>query len=230
MSHTILGGIDMETIIVVFMCLLVIFVMVILPIILTKQNNKELRQNCTKHIRFDTSFCSFLLEDRGEIGYEGEIEWEYNPGKDKKVGLFFETDNPVKPPEGGYAGLAMVQSEYTGVSDLEIEKLVQVIPKFEEIRPGKCYHRLESILSDRKRIDTEIRQAIADYFLPKTDLIKENATRQELMDGIGLSLISVYRNGVTEYDIFDTEGIYVDDLKVVIKEDGIREIHYKSLE
>lgn len=220
----------MEIFFVVFICLVVIFVMVILPIILTKQYNKELRQNCTKHIRFDTTFCSFLLEDRGEIGYEGEIEWKYNPGNDKKVGLFFETDNPVTPPEGGYAGLAMIQSEYTGVSDLEIEKLVQVIPKFEEIRPGKCYHRLESILSDRKRIDTEIRQAVADYFLPKPDLIAENATRQELMDGISLSLISVYRNGITEYDIFDTEGIYVDDLKVVVKEDGTREICYKSLE
>ena len=216
----------METIIVVIMCLIVVFVMVILPIILTKQHNKNLIQNCTDHIRFDTSFCSFLFEDRGETGYEGQIQWEYNPGDDKTCELFFETDDPVSPPEGGYAGSAMVRSEYTGVTDLEIEKLVQVIPEFEEIRPGKCYQRLESILSDRKSIDAEIRQAVADHFLSKPDLIKENATRQELMDGISISLISVYRNGVTEYHIFGTRGIYVDDLKVVIKEDDIPEILY----
>ena len=218
----------METICIVIMCLLVFFVMVILPIILTKQYNKDIRQNCKEHIRFDTKFCRFLLEDRGEIGYEGEIKWEYNPGNDKKVGLFFETDNPVSPPEGGYAALAVIQSEYTGVPDLEIEKQVRVIPEFEEIRPGKCYHRLESILSDKKRIDTEIRQAVADYFLSKPNLIAENATRQEIMDGISLSFIAVYRNGVTEYSIYDTEGIYVDDLKVSIKDDDIPKIHYKS--
>ena len=219
----------MEAFFVVLLCLIVVFVMVILPIILTKQHNKAVKQNCTDHVRFNTPFCSFLFEDRGEPGYEGQIEWEYNPGDDKTCELFFETDDPVNPPDGGYAGTAMVQSEYTGVSDLDIEKLVQVLPEFEEIMPGKCYQRLESILSDKKRIDTEIMQAIADHFMSKPDLIPENATWQDLMDGISISLISVYRNGTTEYHIFDTRGIYVDDLNVVIKADGTREILYKPV-
>ncbi len=219
----------MEAFFVVVLCLIVVFVMVILPIILTKQHNKAVKQNCTDHVRFNTPFCSFLFEDRGEPGYEGQIEWEYNPGDDKACELFFETDDPVNPPDGGYAGTAMVQSEYTGVSDLDIEKLVQVLPEFEEIMPGKCYQRLESILSDKKRIDTEIRQAIADHFMSKPDLISENATWQDLMDGISISLISVYRNGTTKFHIFDTRGIYVDDLNVVIKADGTLEILYKPV-
>ena len=194
-----------------------------------QKGQKDPKQTLSKYILFDTAYCTFLLEDRGEIGYEGKIEWEYNPGSDKSCELFFETDDPVTPPEGGYAEFAKARSDSTGVTDLEIEKLVRVIPEFEEIRPGKCYHRLESILSDRKRIDTEIRQAIADHFLDRPELISENATRQDLMDGISISFIAVYRNGVTEFCIFDTEGIYVDDLQVNINEDGKREIHYKAV-
>lgn len=65
---------------------------------------------------------------------------------------------------------------YTGDDDLEFEKLVQVLPEFEDVRPGKCYRKLEPILSDRQRIDTEIREAIADHFIFQPDLIKENST------------------------------------------------------
>ena len=39
----------------------------------------------------------------------------------------------------------------------------------------------------------------------------------------------VYRNGVIEYGIFDTGDIYVDDLVVVIKEDGSKDIKYNAL-
>lgn len=178
-------GNDIETIIinlfVGFMCLLTIFVMVILPIILTKQYYKEQKKNLKKHIRFDTPFCSFLWEDQAEPGYEGEIE-----------------------------------------------KLIQVMPELNEIRPGKCYRKLESILSDKERIDTEIRQVIADYFWFKPELISENSTREELIEGISVSFITVYRNGVTEYGIFNVKDIYVDDLRVIINEDGTRDIQYKE--
>ena len=207
-------GNDVKTIIIYlfvgFMCLLVIFVMVILPIILTKQYYKEQKQNTKKHIRFYTPFCSFLWDDQAEPGYEGEVEWEYNPGADKKCGLFFETDDLVRSPSGGYLELAMAKVATGEVTDVEIEKLIQVIPRLKEIRPGKCYHKMKSILSDKKRIDTEIRQAVADHFLLKPELIAENSTRENLMEGISISFITVYRNGVTEYAIYDAEGIYVD--------------------
>lgn len=225
-------GNDIETIIIYlfvgFMCLLTIFVMVILPIILTKQYYKEQKKNLKKYIRFDTPFCSFLWEDQAEPGYEGEIEWEYNPEPDKSCGLFFETDTIVSPPEEGYLGLAMARSDFDEDTDLEIEKLIQVMPELNEIRPGKCYRKLESILSDKERIDTEIRQVIADYFWFKPELISENSTREELMEGISVSFITVYRNGVTEYGIFNVKDIYVDDLRVIINEDGTRDIQYKE--
>ena len=215
--------------VVVVMFMLVIFVMVILPIILTIKYKKEQRKNLKKYIRFKTPYCSFLFDDTAETGYEGEIEWEYNPGTDKSCGLFFETDYSVYPPEGGYAAYAMARLEHTGADDLDFEKLVQVLPEFEDIRPGECYRKMESILSDRKRVDTEIRKDIAEYFLSKPELIEENSTMEALMKGISISFISVYRNGVIEYGIYDAEGIYVDDLTVVIKEDGTRDIHYKAL-
>lgn len=225
-------GNDIETIVIYcfvgFMCLITIFVMVILPIVLTKKYNKDQKKKIKEHVRFTTPYCSFLLEDTGETGYEGEIEWEFNPGTDKSCGLFFETDRAAFPPEGGYAAYAMSQSEYTGVNDLEVEKLVQVLSEFEDVRPGKCYRRLESILSDRKRVDTEIRQYIADYFFCKPDLIEENSTMEDLMNGIRISFISVYRNGVVEYYLYDAKGIYVEELRVVIKEDGTKDIHYKA--
>ena len=226
-------GNDIETIIVTcvvgFMCLVTIFVMVILPIILTKKYNEEQKKNLKKYVRFKTPYCCFLLGDTGEVGYEGEIEWEYNPGPDKSCGLFFETDYAVTPPEGGYAAYAMSRPGYTGDDDLEFEELVQVLPEFEDVRPGKCYRKLESILSDRQRIDTEIREAIAEHFIFKPDLIKENSTMEDLMKGISISFITVYRNGVIEYGIFDAGDIYVDDLVVVIKEDGSKDIKYNAL-
>lgn len=143
--------------------------------------------------------------------------------------MFFETDYAVTPPEGGYAAYAMSRPGYTGDDDLEFEKLVQVLPEFEDVRPGKCYRKLESILSDRQRIDTEIREAIAEHYIFKPDLIKENSTMEDLMKGISISFITVYRNGVIEYGIFDAGDIYVDDLVVVIKEDGSKDIKYNAL-
>ena len=48
------------------------------------------------------------------------------------------------------------------------------------------------------------------------------------MEGISVSFITVYRNGVTEYGIFNVKDIYVDDLRVIINEDGTRDIQYKE--
>ncbi|MCR5638430.1 MAG: hypothetical protein K6F97_06280 [Lachnospiraceae bacterium] len=226
---------EIELIAVIGICLFIIFVMVILPIVLTirynKATKKNTKKNTKKHIRFDTPYCNFGLEERGEIGYEGAIEWEYNSGIDKNCDLFFETDNLVTPPEEGYAEYAManLSPDEAAATDLEIEKLVQIIPRFEEIRPGKCYRKLESILSDRKRIDTEIREYIVDYFLFKPELIDEKFNRQEMIDGVEISAITVYREGVTEYSIYCTKGIYAEDIIMVVKEDGTRDIQYATI-
>ena len=225
---------EIELIAVIGICLFIVFVMVILPIVLTIRYNKatknNTKNNTKKHIRFDTPYCNFGLEERGEIGYEGAIEWEYNSGIDKNCDLFFETDNLVTPPEEGYAEYAMahLSPDEASSTDLEIEKLVQIIPRFEEIRPGKCYRKLESILSDRKRIDTEIREYIVDYFLFKPELIDEKYNRQEIIDGVEISAITVYRDGITEYSIYCTKGIYAEDIIMVVKEDGTRDIQYTT--
>ena len=134
-------------------------------------------------------------------------------------------------PEEGYAEYAMahLSPDEVASTDLEIEKLVQIIPRFEEIRPGKCYRKLESILSDRKRIDTEIREYIVDYFLFKPELIDEKFNRQEIIDGVEISAITVYRDGITEYSIYCTKGIYAEDIIMVVKEDGTRDIQYATI-
>lgn len=49
------------------------------------------------------------------------------------------------------------------------------------------------------------------------------------MKGISISFITVYRSGVIEYGIFDAGEIYVEDLVVVIKEDGSKDIKYNAL-
>lgn len=85
-----------EKIFIVIMCSIIIFVMVILPIILTKKYNKEQEQKVKKHIYFDTFFGRFLWDNQPDSGYEAEIEWEFNPGPDKKCYLFFDTDKQVK--------------------------------------------------------------------------------------------------------------------------------------
>ena len=159
-----------EKIFIVIMCSIIIFVMVILPIILTKKYNKEQEQKAKKHIYFDTSFGRFLWDDQPDSGYEAEIEWEFNPGPDKNCFLFFDTDNPARILEGGYEKLAIEKADPAGDIDLEINRLAKRWPEFERILPGKCYRKLESILSDKKRIDTEIREAVADHLKLKLQL------------------------------------------------------------
>ena len=56
---------EIELISVIGICLFIIFVMVILPIVLTIRYNKATKKNTKKHIRFDTPYCNFGLEERG---------------------------------------------------------------------------------------------------------------------------------------------------------------------
>lgn len=218
----------LENIFIAIACSIIIFVMVILPIILTKKYNKEQEQKAKKYIHFDTSFGKFLWDDQPDSGYEAGIEWEFNPDHDKTCYLFFDTDKPARILEGGYEKLAMDKADPAGDIDLEITRLAKRWPEFAEILPGKCYRKLESILSDKKRIDTEIREAVVDHFWFKPDLIKENATRKELMDGLTISCITVSRDGTVQYCIYYAKDIYVEDLEVIVKEDGSKDIKYNT--
>lgn len=45
-----------------------------------------------------------------------------------------------------------------------------------------------------------------------------------------LSHIGVYRSGDTEFSLYCASGIYADDIRIVFKADGKKEIHYRSYE
>ena len=83
-------------------------------------------------------------------------------------------------------------------------------------------------LNNKERFDTEIREFVADYFWYRQELTKENVSREDLMHGINVSFISVYRNGIIEYSIFEADNIYVDDLSVIVQEDDTKKIQYKA--
>lgn len=198
--------------------------------IMIKSGNyyKKQAQKNRKYIYFDTRYCRFTFVEGNEMGYEGEVEWNYNKNGENVCTVFFDTDT-TKVPKKGYYGL--VEINFLGKepqeTDYDINKLSQNIPELRAIQPGRCYDRLEKILSDKQGRDYEIRKMVADHFVFKTDLVKKNATEQELMDGIELSYIGVERNGDTRFGIFFADDIYVDDLCVILKEDGTKEIHYK---
>ncbi|MBR1750701.1 MAG: hypothetical protein IJ740_07460 [Ruminococcus sp.] len=185
-------------------------------------------ENQKKYIYFDTPYCRFVFVDSDDTGFEGGVEWKYNLTGEKTCTVFFETDISVTPPREGYYGL--IEKKYLGREEettFDINKLAQEIRELKSIQPGKCYDRLENILLDKERRDSEIRKIVADHFLFRTELIKENSTEQELMDSIEISCINVHRNGDTEFIIFESD-IYIEDLRVILKGDGSKEIHYKT--
>ena len=160
--------------------LMIVFAAFIILIAMRPQ--KQTPKQC---IYFDTPYCRFLFVDRGDIGYEGEIEWNLNLAGEKRITAFFETDASAAAPR----------------------------KQLRAIQPGKCYSRLEKILSDKERIDHDVKKLVADYFLFRPELIKENASEQELVDDMELSYIGVCRNGDTEFDLYSARNIYVEDLR-----------------
>ncbi|MBR1701646.1 MAG: hypothetical protein IJ716_06785 [Lachnospiraceae bacterium] len=160
--------------------LMIVFAAFIILIAMRPQ--KQTPKQC---IYFDTPYCRFLFVDSGDIGYEGEIEWNLNLAGEKRITAFFETDASAAAPR----------------------------KQLRAIQPGKCYSRLEKILSDKERIDHDVKKLVADYFLFRPELIKENASEQELVDDMELSYIGVCRNGDTEFDLYSARNIYVEDLR-----------------
>ncbi len=206
-----------------FLILLTIFIMV-----KSGRHYKALAEKQSRHIYFDTPYCRFFFVDSGNIGFEGEVQWEADPTGESTCTVFFETDTQAVIPKEGYYGL--IEKHFLGREeelDLDINMLAWEIPQLRSLQPGKCYSRLEKILSDKSSRDYEIRKLVADHFLFRPELIRENSTEQELMDSIEISYIGVSRNGDTEFGIFGSE-IYVDELRVILKADGSKEIHYRT--
>ena len=48
------------------------------------------------------------------------------------------------------------------------------------------------------------------------------------MDGLTISCITVSRDGTVQYSIYYAKDIYVEDLEVIVKEDGSKDIKYNT--
>ena len=194
---------------------------------LNRANKAEKQKNTRRNMIFDSPYCRFYFEYSGDVGYEGDVEWEFNKSGEKKCLVYFDTD--VLPSESREDFLEMTRAILYGESDdRDITQLAADTPQLMSVAPGECYKRLQKYLYDKERTDLMIRKTVADYFLFKPELIKEGSTEQELMDGLELSFIGSYRNGNIEFSIYFSQNIYTDDLRVVIKPDDSKEIRYNT--
>lgn len=205
-------------------------IILFLLLLKTKKQKPE-RQPQTPNIYFDSPFCRFYYYGNNiEAGYEGNVKWTENAPDQTDTDVFLEVDIPDADTS---AAIDAVLQKYTDANAPEIPDVYGLADQFAAIRailPVEAYSRAERILSDRQRVDYEIRISAADYFLRKPALIKENTDVQTLMDGMSLTFIGFYRNGNTEFSIPFNKHIYVDDLHIVIKADGTKEIRYKPYE
>ena len=185
----------------------------------------------TLHLYFDSPFCRFFYYGNSiEAGYEGNVKWTENATDQSDTDIFLEVDIPDADTS---ANIDAVLQKYKDENAPEIPDVFGLADQFEAIRailPLESYNRAERLLLDRQRVDYEIRKSVADHFLHKPELIKENTDEQVLMDGLSLTFIGFYRNGNTEFSIPFTKHIYVEDLHIVIKADGTKEIRYKPYE
>ena len=94
--------------------------------------------------------------------------------------------------EQGYEG--EIDDWYTDGRDFEKNICVYFYadtPECPEFSSG--YKELVKLISDRERTDHEIKKIVVDHFLFKTDFIKEGTTEEELMTGIRIIGIYVYK-------------------------------------
>ena len=92
--------------------------------------------------------------------------------------------------------------------------------------PGECYSRLRKHLLDKKYTDSEVKKRIARYFAGKSELTREGAQEEELIAEMELFHIGSYRNGSIEFSIDTVTKICADDIRLVYKPGGRKEICY----
>ena len=193
-------------------------------IIVSYKRSGAAKDKDRNRIYFDTGYGRFLFDHTGTVGYECNIKWEWNLIDDSIVTAYFDTDRRPAAPKEGYYGMIEKALIDKGPIDPDISKL---IPSLKEIQPGKCYRKLEKLLLYGERTDREVKKIIADCFLSEPGFNEEGFSEQEIMDGIELLSISVYRNGSEEYGLFyDTDKEFI-DLRLVITAGGKKELHYK---
>ena len=96
----------------------------------------------------------------------------------------------------------------------------------ESTQAGLCYARFEALFADRDRVEAEMTERIADYFLAKPDIIASGYNKQMITDDSQLFWLGVFRNGDTQFS-YDAAGVYANDITVTIHADGSRKIEYR---
>ena len=93
----------------------------------------------------------------------------------------------------------------------------------ETTKAGICYERFERLIAEKERTDLEIKKYAADYFLSKPELLRGEYSEEDLIEEMEIIWIGFYRNGETHFS-FDTCWTDADDVKVVMKADGSKEV------
>ena len=142
---------------------------------------------------------------------------------DSPLGTFTYINNPGAN-EFGYEGYIQW---YAGSVEDEITTAYIDTDSPESTQAGLCYARLEGLFADRDRVEAEMTERIADYFLRAPDMIASGYNKQMITDDSQLFWLGVFRNGDTQFS-YDTAGVYANDITVTIHADGSREIEYRS--
>ena len=142
---------------------------------------------------------------------------------DSPLGTFTYINNPGAN-EFGYEGYIQW---YAGSIEDDITTAYIDTDSPESTQAGLCYARLEGLFADRDRVEAEMTERIADYFLAKPDMVSQGSSKRSIMDGLELYWLGVFRNGDTQFS-YDTAGVYANDITVTIHADGSREIEYRS--
>lgn len=140
---------------------------------------------------------------------------------DSPLGTFTYINNPGAN-EFGYEGYIQW---YAGSVEDDITSAYIDTDSPESTQAGLCYARLEGLFADRDRVEAEMTERIADYFLRTPDMIAGGYNKQMITDELELCWLGVFRNGDTQFS-YDSAGLYASDISVTIHADGSKEIEY----
>ena len=138
------------------------------------------------------------------------------------LGTFTYINNPGAN-EFGYEGYIQW---YAGSIEDEITTAYIDTDSPESTQAGLCYARLEGLFADRDRVEAEMTERIANYFLRAPDMIASGYNKQMITDDSQLFWLGVFRNGDTQFS-YDAAGVYANDITVTIHADGSRKIDYR---
>lgn len=158
-------------------------------------NKNDSSMQTQDRIRIETHFATFTyINYPNEVGYEADLNW-YEMPEDEEGRLSYL-------PVGCYIDCNTPETTEASL----------------------CLDRLTRLFEDRYGTDVRVKLAVANYFADENGLIKtssgEMISKEDLMDELKISFISVTRDGKTKYSLqhisLDIDG----DVNIVFAEDG----------